>query len=231
MTRDSERPSGARQLAGRIVREATRQGQNTATIRRVRRTWSKQLRTQPEEFVLDVVSELLLGRTHMHRMLAFELLAEHAAAFNLLNDARVHAWADGLSDWGSIDLYGVTIAGPAWRMGLISDSTVRSWARSPDRWRRRLSLVATVALNARSRGGTGDQRRTLWICRQLMADRDPMVVKAMSWALRELAKREPASVRNFLSREETTLAPLVRREVSNKLRTGLKSARSRARST
>jgi len=60
-----------------------------------------------------------------------------------------------------------------------------------------------------------------------MADRDPMVVKAMSWALRELGKREPAIVRSLLSRQETTLAPLVRREVSNKLRTGLKSGRSR----
>ena len=160
-------------------------------------------------------------------MLAFELLTAHPDAFNLLDDARVAAWADGLADWGSIDMYGVTIAGPAWRMGIVSDSTVRSWARSTDRWRRRLSLVATVSLNARSRGGTGDPRRTLSICRQLMADRDPMVVKAMSWALRELGKREPAIVRNFLSRQETTLAPLVRREVSNKLRTGLKSGRSR----
>ncbi len=54
-----------------------------------------------------------------------------------------------------------------------------------------------------------------------------MVVKAMSWALRELAKREPLTVRNFLSREESALAALVRREVSNKLRTGLKSGRER----
>jgi 3-methyladenine DNA glycosylase AlkD len=193
----------------------------------VRRTWSKQQRTQAPEFIFEVATELLLGKTHTHRMLAFELLAAHPDAFDLLDDARVDAWADGLADWGSIDLYGVTIAGPAWRMGLVSDSTVRSWARSPDRWRRRLSLVATVPLNARSRGGTGDQRRTLSMCRQLMADRDPMVVKAMSWALRELAKREPAIVRNFLSRHGTTLAPLVRKELSNKLRTGLKSGRSR----
>lgn len=227
LMRNSERPVDARQLARRIVLAARREGKDTATIRRVRRTWSKQLSKQPAEFVLEVVTELLLGRTHVHRMLAFELLAGHPAAFNLLDDARVDALAADLSDWGSIDLYGVTIAGPGWRMGLVSDSTLRSWARSPDRWRRRLSLVATVSLNARSRGGTGDPRRTFALCRQLIGDRDPMVVKAMSWALRELAKREPLTVRNFLSREESALAALVRREVSNKLRTGLKSGRER----
>jgi 3-methyladenine DNA glycosylase AlkD len=57
----------------------------------------------------------------------------------------------------------------------------------------------------------------------LLADRDDMVVKAMSWALRELAKRDPDSVRDFLSKHENELAKRVLREVRNKLKTGLKN--------
>ena len=37
----------------------------------------------------------------------------------------------GLEDWGSVDLYGVTISGPAWREGLVSDRQVTTWAKSP----------------------------------------------------------------------------------------------------
>jgi 3-methyladenine DNA glycosylase AlkD len=50
-----------------------------------------------------------------------------------------------------------------------------------------------------------------------------MVTKAMSWALRELSKREPAAVRRYLAARSGALAALVRREVRNKLETGLKN--------
>ena len=107
----------------------------------------------------------------------------------------------------------------------MSDATIQTFVRSPDRWRRRLALVATVPLNSSARGAKpgGDARRTLRVSRQLLADRDDMVVKALSWALRELAKRDLAAVEEFLATHDVQLAPRVRREVSNKLRTGLKT--------
>jgi 3-methyladenine DNA glycosylase AlkD len=52
-----------------------------------------------------------------------------------------------------------------------------------------------------------------------------MVVNAMSWALRELAKRDPKVVAAFVRDHESHLAARIVREVRNKLRTGLKSPR------
>lgn len=63
------------------------------------------------------------------------------------------------------------------------------------------------------------------ICEMLLEDRDDMVVKALSWALRELSKRDPEAVRKFLRAHENTLAPRVAREVNSKLQTGLKNPR------
>jgi 3-methyladenine DNA glycosylase AlkD len=83
--------------------------------------------------------------------------------------------------------------------------------------------VCTVALNQKARGGTGDPERTLEVCGRVVDDRDDMVVKALSWALRELAKREPGQVEAFMARHGDALAPRVRREVRNKLETGLKN--------
>jgi DNA alkylation repair enzyme len=115
------------------------------------------------------------------------------------------------------------IAGPAWRGDRIPHSVIREWARSPDWCRRRAALVSTVPLNSRAQGGTGDTKRTLDICNLLVADRHDLVVKALSWALRELAKREPEAVRIFLSDHREKLAARVVREVNNKLATGLKN--------
>ena len=52
-----------------------------------------------------------------------------------------------------------------------------------------------------------------------------MVEKALSWALRERSKRDPKAVEAFLSSHEVELGTRVKREVRNKLRTGLENPR------
>ena len=61
------------------------------------------------------------------------------------------------------------------------------------------------------------------MCRLLLDDRDDMVVKAMSWALRELSKTNPVSVEEFVANENQRLAARIKREVGNKLITGKKN--------
>jgi 3-methyladenine DNA glycosylase AlkD len=196
---------------------------NTPSVRAIRRRYSKALKTKAPEEVLAFVLSLLDGGSWAARVIAWEVLAGHPGAFSLVDDRLVEEMAQGLSDWGSVDLYGVTVLGQAWREGLVTDTRMIAWAKSPDRWLRRLTLVATVPLNSRARGGEGDARRTLSICRLLLDDRDDMVVKAMSWALRELAKRNPQIVEDFISKNEDRLAATVKREVRNKLKTGVKT--------
>jgi hypothetical protein len=143
-----------------------------------------------------------------------------------ITQSEVERLGKGIAGWGDIDCFGCIVAGPAWRAGRLSDRIVRIWARSDDwRWRR-AALVSTVPLNSRAQGGSGDARQTLRICRMLVADRHDLVVKALSWALRGLAKRDPESVREFLSVYREKLAPRVLREVGNKLVTGLKNPKS-----
>jgi 3-methyladenine DNA glycosylase AlkD len=50
-----------------------------------------------------------------------------------------------------------------------------------------------------------------------------MIVKAMSWALRELSKSDRQAVIGFLEDYQDQLHPRVKREVGTKLRTGKKN--------
>ena len=216
--------ANAARVVSDIRSDLRRHGEGTVgSVRLVRRKWSKALKQEPAKLVMDVVIALAGGGTWPERLVAFELLESHPGAFGMLNASCVTALAKGFADWASVDHFGVTVAGPAWRDGLLPDATVRGWTKSDDRWRRRLALVSTVRLNTPARGRTGDAARTLSVCRLLIEDRDDMVVKAMSWALRELAKRDPAAVRRFLKDEGDNLPARVRREVTNKLTTGLKN--------
>lgn len=200
---------------------------NTADIRNLRREFSKLLAKAEPEFLLDLAFRLMKLPGFEFRFIAYELVQHHRAAFASLNAPTLEKLGHGMDNWAVVDCFGCYLAGPAWREQQISDSVIRRWASAKDRWWRRASLVSTVALNNKARGGGGDARATLMICRLLTNDRDDMVVKALSWALRELSKRDSSSVREFLKEHEGKLAPRVAKEVNTKLKTGLKNPRQR----
>jgi len=196
---------------------------NSPNVRSVRREYSKRLRNAPRDFVLALTMALV--HTHGYRGTAYELLAYHKPTFNSLTVADIEALGEGIDRWHSVDGFARLVSGPAWFKGLISDDVIHRWARSDDLWWRRAALVSTVALNMRSHGGYGDVDRTLAVCRMLVDDHEDLVVKALSWALRQLVVHDPDAVLGFLSRYEERLAARIKREVRNKLETGLKNPR------
>jgi 3-methyladenine DNA glycosylase AlkD len=160
------------------------------------------------------------------KQLAYELLRARPSSLSAATTADVNHFAKGMASWSDVDCFGCFVAGVAWRLKRIGDRDITRYVRSRDRWRRRAALVATVPLNAKSRGAIssqGDAKRTLAVCAALVEDRDDMVVKAMSWALRELGKRNSHAVQTFLKINAHRLAPRVRREVLTKMITGRKS--------
>ena len=197
----------------------------TVAVREVRRRYTNVLGRESPATILAVADALFAGGSWPERLIASELLVARRDTIRLLNTASVERWGKGLADWGAVDMYGVTVAGVAWRERRVSDGHVMKWARSSNRWLRRLALVSTAPLNSRARGGSLDADRTLRVCRTLVDDRDDMVVKALSWALRELAKRDPTSVVRFIQEEDGRLAARVRREVRSKIETGRKAPR------
>jgi len=194
-------------------------------LRDVARDVARRLRGAPAEDVFSLVEALLDANTFEGRQAAYEVQARHAAAMAALTAERIERLGCGIDNWASVDVFAVTIAGPAWRKGQLDDDTLRRWARSPDRWWRRAAVVCTVALNQRSHGGKGDTARTLAICELVAADRDEMMAKALSWALRALCVVDREAVVAFLEQHGDGLPSRVRREVRNKLATGLKSGR------
>jgi 3-methyladenine DNA glycosylase AlkD len=197
---------------------------NTPAWRVLLKDWSAALAAEPPKAVIKL-AEQLVGRGTWERLTAYELVSNHPRGILELEPASVHRLAKGLCDWPGVDTFGCHVAGPSWRDGQLSTRDVHGWARSPDRWQRRLALVCTVALNVRARGGHGDASMTLGVCRRLVEDRDDMVVKALSWALRALVRWDREAVRQFLVEHDARLAARVTREVGTKLRTGLKNPR------
>jgi 3-methyladenine DNA glycosylase AlkD len=190
--------------------------------RRIRRAWSRELQSCPAREVIRIAFELV-DDGPWGRLTAYELVAYHPGGIAALTAASIQRLGRGLTDWVSVDTFACYLAGPAWREGRLPTRQVNAWLRSRDRWLRRTAVVCTVALNVRARGGRGDVARTLAVCRRVIEDRDDMVVKALSWALRSLVAWDRAAVSAFLREHQRALAGRVTREVGTKLRTGRKN--------
>jgi len=157
------------------------------------------------------------------QVIAYELIGRNKKLLNALSYQDLMDLWRNLDNWASVDHYTVGIYGVLWGKGVVMDHHIDVLLTSDNFWDRRVAVVATVALNLKSRGGTGDTPRTLAVCEKVVDDREDLIRKALSWALRELSKRDPLAVRDFLDTYQNRLAGLVLREVNHKLDYGTKN--------
>jgi 3-methyladenine DNA glycosylase AlkD len=217
---------GAPKIASGILRDlANLPRRDTPSMRAVRKRWSTALRGAPADEVLATAAALEARSDQTSKWLAYELIRFHPGAFAAVTEAEIEGFAARAQSWYAVDALGTILTGALWAQERLADARIEAWSRSTDWWLRRSALVATVGLNARASGGPGDAARTLAICRHLAADRDDMVVKALSWALRVLSQRDRPAAEAFLAEMDGVLAPRVKREVRHKLSTGLKTPR------
>jgi 3-methyladenine DNA glycosylase AlkD len=212
----------AREIHSRIRRLPVR---NTPSVRAIRREFSRRIASATPENVVQVAL-LLTENSDLLRFFAYEIVRHHKLAWEQLTTAELLKLGSGLSSWSAVDCFATLLSGPMWAEGRIPDKLVVTWAQSKDRWWRRAALVSTVALSRR--GGTKALAQVARICTLLVSDRDDMVVKALSWALREMAKKHPVEAGKYLAEHEHELAARVTREVRNKLTTGLKTPHRRS---
>jgi 3-methyladenine DNA glycosylase AlkD len=197
---------------------------NARALRELRREYSKRTKAWPAKTVVKLAGTLI-ARRRVHRYIGDDLIASRPDAMATLNLTKLERLGSSISSWDQVDCFACYLSGPAWREGRIDDHAILKWTRSENRWWRRAALVSTVPLNVKARGGGGDTRRTLRICSVLIDDRDQMVVKALSWALRALAVRDRDAVTQFVEQNQGRLPALVYREVRHKLLTGRKAPR------
>lgn len=157
------------------------------------------------------------------QMLAYERIGRDRKLLSALTPGDVSGLWKNLDNWASVDTFSVGIYGILWGKGVIRDQQIMRLLKSDNVWERRVAVVSTVALNLKSRGGKGDTPRTLAVCEQVVEERHDMIWKALSWALRELSKRDPEAVRGFIENHGERMSKRVLREVRHKLEFGTKN--------
>jgi 3-methyladenine DNA glycosylase AlkD len=150
---------------------------------------------QCDGLTLSQLCDLLRSPHHEERLLALLALVRRfergdegarASIFNLYLEET-----GSINNWDLVDLSAPNIVG-AW-LRPRDRSILDELAASRDLWRRRIAVLATFAFIRQ-----GQFADTLRLCRLLLADKHDLMHKACGWMLREVGKRDAATLRKFL---------------------------------
>jgi 3-methyladenine DNA glycosylase AlkD len=198
-------------------------GVTNPNLKMVLREVKAQTRDYTVDEKLQLAKSLIQADVFEMQQMAYEYLDANKKVLKSLTKKDIEDLGKNLDNWVSVDYYAALVVGFAWREKLIGIERIKKYFTSDNYWIRRIALVATVSLNQKARGGTGDSEQTLEICKLAVDDHQDMITKALSWALRELAKVDKDPVLDFMNKYRDRLHRRVVREVTSKLETGRKN--------
>ena len=149
-----------------------------------------------DNLLFNVAKRLFRGPMLEETSLGVMLLEGSVRKFGEAEFRRLERWLPRIHNWGACDalacaLMGRMIAADARRL-----ARVFRWAKSKNRWHRRMAAVSLVTA---ARAGIYTEQ-TLRLAHRLLTDTDDMVQKGVGWLLKETSKRKPKQVVRYLMR-------------------------------
>src|SRR5262245_20310825 len=142
------------------------------------------------------------------------LLGSYGKKVASLDWSRLSAWIEALDNWETCDQLASNVGGPVVAARLSYVDHLIALAHSGNRWKRRFAVAVASELNHR---GRSHPEETFRICRLLLADPEPMVWKAVGWAIREASKKDEAAAVAFLLEHRQSIPTKILREATLKL--------------
>ncbi len=145
---------------------------------------------------LPEVEALLGSKWHEERLLALFFLNHAYASGDAAARERVYLLylqnRGRVNNWDLVDSSAHLIVGPWLEQG--DRAVLREWARSGSLWERRIAVVATFHFIRK-----GDFADILNLAGLLLGDPHDLMHKAVGWMLREVGKRDRATLEKFLA--------------------------------
>lgn len=166
------------------------------------------------ELVSALVDEQFSSHCREEMLFGVLLLVRFKRKFSCDLWPRIDGWVDAIDNWETCDQLAMGVACPVLAKDLSLLKDVRGWVKSRNRWRRRFALATVAALNQKGRSHAGE---TLEICDGALKEEEPIVQKAVEWALREACKSDERAVFDFLSSRKDRIHPKILRGALPKL--------------
>lgn len=170
------------------------------------------------ELTLENACELMdmLCRNRCREEILFGIffLGRYGKAIASLEWKWVEKWIDALDNWETCDQLASIVGGPMVAAHLHYIDNLVKLAKSNNLWKRRFAAATVSEINHK---GRVYPKETFRVCSLLLSDPEPMVWKAVGWAIREITKKDEATAYRFLQENRKRISSSLLREASKKL--------------
>jgi 3-methyladenine DNA glycosylase AlkD len=145
--------------------------------------------------VLEITEALWNTPIHEHRAAAVELLVSFSPVLQHDDIQLVERLCREAGTWALVDPLAIFIAGNLVERFPELTATLDLWSTDPDFWVRRTALLAFLPPLRR---GEGDVARFTRYADMMLDEREFFIRKAIGWVLREMSKKRPDLVAEWL---------------------------------
>lgn len=201
-------------------------GTGMPSLRRAATDFAKAHQELDREELRALVDALYATRSHELHSVAIGILEKKWALLGREDAEWLLGFVRRSAGWAYVDWLAVKVIG---RLVAKDERLLRElpkWGRDPDFWVRRTALLAQLDT---LRAGGGDFELFAKIAAPLLGEKEFFIRKAIGWVLREVSKKRPELVVQFLRAHPGEASGLTLREATKhlpaKLRKGVTAAR------
>jgi 3-methyladenine DNA glycosylase AlkD len=164
-------------------------------LRKVIGAWLKEHPELTRDELVRLGRELWRRRLHEHRGVAIILLQRRGGMLEAEDVALLESMLRRSFTWAYVDAIAVHVLGPLVERNPKLGRVIDRWAADDDFWIRRSALLALLLALRR---GEGDWKRFVRYADSMIEEKEFFIRKAIGWVLREVAKKDPDRVYDFL---------------------------------
>jgi len=179
----------------------------------IHKTTKKHIKEIPIDRLPGFMKSIWKERIFEVRRAAIDVMEKYVKTGNVDVALQIMSvWIDDIDTWALMD----PLCSPCLGTLLLRDDKVEKdflkWQTSPNFWRRRASVLPYLHLAKKTTYKVENTGKILKMVRPHISDKEFFVGKAAAWVIRELSKRNPSAVKEFIEEYREKMTPLVIRE-------------------
>jgi len=187
-------------------------------VRKVVRAWSRALEVSEHDSVMGVArllwnepaSPTYAVLVYEYRAAAVELLDYRRAVLGVDDLIALRPFLDTANTWALIDPLAINIVGnTVVKHPEQCAEVTNTWSRDPDFWLRRTALLSQLPT---LRSGDGDPSLFFEYADMMLHEKEFFIRKAIGWELRELGRKRPQLVFDWLAQRAQRASGVTIRE-------------------
>ncbi len=189
------------------------------TVTEIREVTKKRIRDLDTDTLLPLMKRLWSQKVFDFRIAAIQSMERFSSEGDVHASVEmISQWIDDADTWSIIDPLCTVCLGTLIIRSPQVEQIISGWRSSDNIWRRRATVVPYLHLAKKSIFREEYSSRILSGIIPHLQDDEFFVAKAVGWVLRELSRRDPSVVRDFIYRNRDNMVPLSVREGSKALR-------------